>query len=103
MATAHGDSRLTIQNEFPAVVPICGGGKPEDASKLKELPIWVFHGSDDPGVPVAKSIEMVDAIKGPQAEKDRFTTLEHVGHNCWSAAYATPEVFQWMLSHTNAR
>ena len=24
------------------------------------------------------------------------TTMENVGHNCWSAAYATPELYQWM-------
>lgn len=101
----YGSWRLAADHpqRFSAVVPICGGGKPEDASKLKELPIWVFHGSDDPGVPLAKSVEMVDAIKAAGGDKIRFTTLEHVGHNCWSAAYATPEVFEWMLTHTNVR
>lgn len=101
----YGSWRLAADHpeRFSAVVPICGGGKPEDADKLKALPIWVFHGQEDKGVPISKSIEMVDAIKGAGGDKIRFTTLEHVGHNCWSAAYATPEVFQWMLSHTNVR
>ncbi len=101
----YGSWRLAADHPdlFSAVVPICGGGTPDDASKLKALPIWVFHGVDDPGVPVAKSIEMVDAIKAAGGDKIRFTTLEHVGHNCWSAAYATPELYTWMLKQTNVR
>jgi len=84
---------------FAAVVPICGGGKPEDASKLSSLPIWVWHGTDDKSVPVQRSIEMVDAIKKAGGKDIRFTTLEHVGHNSWEAAYATPELYQWLNSH----
>lgn len=32
---------------FASVVPVCGGGDPRDAEKLKALPIWVFHGDQD--------------------------------------------------------
>ncbi|MEL6895430.1 MAG: prolyl oligopeptidase family serine peptidase, partial [Planctomycetota bacterium] len=32
---------------FAAVVPICGGGDPERASELVDIPIWVFHGDQD--------------------------------------------------------
>jgi hypothetical protein len=31
--------------------------------------------------------------------KLRFTTLKHIGHNSWSAAYATPELYQWFDGH----
>ncbi len=82
---------------FAAVIPVCGGGKTEDADKLKALPIWVFHGDQDRAVPIAKSIEMVEAIKAAGGEDVRFTTLEHVGHNSWSSAYALPELYSWML------
>jgi predicted peptidase len=87
---------------FAAVAPICGGGKPEDAGKLKDLPIWVWHGTADPTVPVQRSIEMVEAIKKAGGREVRFTTLEHVGHNAWEAAYATPELYQWLNKHTLA-
>ena len=83
---------------FAAVAPICGGGKPGDAQRLKKLPIWVFHGDQDTAVPLTKSLEMVDAIRKAGGKQLRFTTLEHVGHNSWSAAYATPGLFNWMLS-----
>src|SRR5262245_26364635 len=50
-------------DKFAAAVPICGGGNPADARKLKDLPIWVFHGAKDPTVPLKSSEAMVQALK----------------------------------------
>ena len=83
-------------NRFAAVAPICGGGDPAQAEKLKDVPIWVFHGDQDKPVPFEKSVKMVEAIRAAGGTKIRFTTLENIGHNCWSAAYATPALYQWM-------
>lgn len=93
----YGSWRLAADHpdRFAAVAPVCGGGKPEDAPKLKDLPIWVFHGSEDQAVPFQRSVEMVDAIKKAGGTSVRFTSLEHIGHNSWSAAYATPELYDW--------
>ncbi len=38
LAAAHPE-------KFAAIAPICGGGDPKAASKIKHLPIWVFHGA----------------------------------------------------------
>ncbi len=38
-------------DRFAAIVPICGRVDPEDASKIKDIPIWVFHGAKDDIVP----------------------------------------------------
>ena len=89
MAADHPD-------KFSAVVPVCGGGDPADAEKLKDLPIWVFHGDQDTAVPFQRSVEMVDAIKQAGGTKIRFTSLEFVGHNCWSSTYACPELYTWI-------
>jgi predicted peptidase len=93
-----GSWRLAADHpeRFAAVVPICGAGKAEDAAKLKGLPIWVFHGTEDKSVPFQRSVEMVDAIKAAGGTSIRFTTLENIGHNSWEAAYATPELYQWL-------
>jgi predicted peptidase len=94
----YGSWRLAADHpeRFAAVIPICGGGSPDDAGRLKDLPIWVFHGTEDSAVPLARSVEMVEAIRGAGGSRIRFTTLEHVGHNCWESAYATPELYQWV-------
>ncbi len=101
----YGSWRLAADHpdRFAAVIPICGGGNPEDGEKLARIPIWVFHGTEDTAVPLRLSEEMVEAIRGAGGDRIRFTVLEHVGHNCWSAAYATPELYQWMEGQTLAK
>jgi predicted peptidase len=83
-------------NLFAAVVPICGGGDPRDADKLKGLPIWAWHGAADPTVPVQRSIDMVEAIKKAGSATVRLTTLEGIGHVSWQAAYASPDLYDWL-------
>lgn len=79
---------------FAAVVPICGRGQLGDAAKLKSLPIWVFCGDQD-GV-FKSNDEIVQAIMKAGSQSIRFTSLENVGHNSWSAAYASPDLYQWL-------
>ncbi|MCA9263396.1 MAG: TIM barrel protein [Planctomycetales bacterium] len=93
MAARHPD-------QFAAAAIICGGGSTSDAEKLVRLPIWVWHGDQDSAVPFRRSAEMVDTIRAAGGDRIRFTSLEHVGHNCWSAAYATPELYDWLNQHT---
>jgi predicted peptidase len=85
------------------MAPICGGGDPGKADRLKSLPIWVFHGDKDEAVPLQRSEEMVSAIRAAGSTTVRFTTLEDVGHNSWSAAYATPELYQWFDKQTRSQ
>lgn len=98
----YGSWRLAADHpdRFAAVAPICGGGKVEDAGTLSSVPFWVFHGDKDTAVPFDRSKQMVDAILAAGGKSIRFTTLENIGHNSWSAAYATPELYQWLLQHS---
>jgi predicted peptidase len=97
----YGSWRLAADHpeKFAAVAPICGAGNPVDGEKLTNVPIWAWHGTEDAAVPFQRSVEMVEAIKKAGGTKIRFTTLEHIGHNSWSAAYATPELFDWFNQH----
>ncbi len=91
LAAAHPE-------RFAAIAPICGGGNPRDASKLKNLPIWVFHGAKDPTVPIARSQEMVNALKQAGADV-KFTIYPDAFHDSWTQTYDNPELFAWFLSH----
>ncbi len=84
-------------HRLAAVVPVCGGGRLEDAPTLKDLPIWAFHGDKDTVIPILRSQEMVDAIKKAGGTKIKFTSLEGFGHNSWSATYADPGLYSWLL------
>lgn len=84
---------------FAALLPICGGGKPaEMAPALKNLPIWVFHGDADNAVPVARSREMVEAIKTAGSTRIKYSEYPGVGHNSWDRAYGDSEAIAWLFA-----
>lgn len=82
---------------FAAVIPICGRGNPADAEKLKNLPIWVFHGEADTLVPPTFSREMVEALQKAGSTRVKYTELPGIGHNSWDPAYSSAEVIRWLL------
>lgn len=85
-------------DKWAAIVPICGGGDPATADKIKHIPCWCFHGDLDKAVVVGKSREMIDALK-KAGGMPRYTEYPYVGHNSWDPAYVTPELYPWLLSH----
>ena len=83
--------------KFAAAIPICGGGNPAGTKKIKNLPIWVFHGDADNVVPVEKSRVMVEALK-KHGSKVKYTEYPGVNHNSWSKTYDNQEVYDWLFS-----
>jgi predicted peptidase len=81
---------------FAAAMPICGGGDPATAEKMKKVPFWVFHGEDDTVVPLNNSAMMVDALKNAGAEV-KFRKYPGVGHDSWSATYRDAGVWKWLF------
>jgi predicted peptidase len=47
---------------FAAAVPVCGAWDVADAEKMKNVPIWAFHGENDGTVPVRFSRELTAAV-----------------------------------------
>jgi predicted peptidase len=92
LAAAHPE-------RFAAIAPICGGGNPRDAAKIKDLPIWVFHGAKDPTVPLRSSQAMVDALKEAKAPEVKFTIYPDAGHDSWTETYNNPDLYKWFLEH----
>lgn len=89
---------LAHPNRWAAIAPICGGGDPANADKIKDIPCWCFHGDADTAVNVKKSRDMIDALK-KAGGSPRYTEYEKVGHNSWDRAYATAELYDWFLKH----
>lgn len=82
---------------YASAVPICGGGDPNKAPLLKNIPIWAFHGEKDDAVPIAKTKEMEEAILKSGGNKIRSTYFPDEGHESWNPAYANPALFAWMM------
>jgi predicted peptidase len=89
LAAAHPD-------RWAAIVPVCGLGPVTKAGAIKDIPCWCFHGAEDGNVSVEHSRNMVDAIRGT-GRSPRYTEYPGVGHDSWDRAYATEELYEWLL------
>ncbi len=99
---------------FAAVVPICGWIARAEASpdwieaadgveaigkladRLRDMPIWAFHGEVDGVVPVQGSRLIVEALR-ERGSAVRYTELPGTGHNAWDSAYRSPDLASWLL------
>jgi predicted peptidase len=83
---------------WAAIVPICGGGDPRTAARIKGLPCWCFHGDADDAVPVHWSRDMMKALWAAGGHPN-YTEYAGVGHNSWDKAYDTTDLYEWLLRH----
>lgn len=83
---------------FAALAPICGGGDRFLVGRLKNVPVWVFHGAKDPTVPLQSSTEMVEALKRFGGDV-QLTIYPEAQHDSWTETYNNPKLYEWFLSH----
>jgi len=81
---------------FAAAVPVCGAGDASKANTIASLPIWIFHGADDPAVDPKYSLEMFQALTKAGA-RPGFTQYPEVGHFSWLHAYSDPNMIEWLF------
>lgn len=96
-----GFGTWTLATEYPgrfaAIAPICGGGNALLAWRLRNIPIWAFHGAKDKVVPVALSENMVKAVNASGGNA-RLTVYPNATHNSWTRTYDTPDLYAWFLA-----
>lgn len=82
---------------FAAAVPVCGGGMYWNAKRLKDLPVWAFHGAMDRTVLPEESLKMVAAINrcGGNA---KLTVFPQDEHNSWDNTYSLDEMWEWLFA-----
>jgi len=83
-------------DRWAAIAPICGGGNPKTADKIKDLPCWCFHGDADKTVSVEQSRKMIKALKDAGGSP-KYDEYPGVDHNSWDKAYANAELYTWFL------
>ena len=86
---------------FAAAVPICGGGMAWNAYRMKDVPIWAFHGVDDGCVAVTESISMANALRACGGNV-KLSLLPGVNHNAWEPAMYEYGAIEWLLTHTRS-
>lgn len=90
---------LAVQypNKFAALAVVCGMTPVPYASWIdKEMPIWVFHGTEDKSIPISESQNMVNKLE-EMGYDVTFTKYDGVGHDAWVKAYNTEELYEWFI------
>ncbi len=70
----------------------------EYARVVGHTPIWAFHGSEDPVVPVREDDLMFAALKASGGHI-RYWIYQGLHHDCWFRAFNEPDLPRWLLSH----
>jgi len=90
---------ISMPEAFAAMVPVCGGGMYWDAKRLKDIPVWAFHGALDKTVLPEESLHMVAKLNSLGGSA-RLTVYPNNAHDAWTDTYSNPEVYAWLLQHT---
>ncbi|MBC8767772.1 prolyl oligopeptidase family serine peptidase [Arenibacter sp. BSSL-BM3] len=88
---------LSHPQMFAAAIPICGGGNPDLAKNIADVPLWVFHGDNDKTVPVDFSRRMVAALN-KAGGNPKYNEFPGVGHGSWHLAFDTPALLDWFFA-----
>lgn len=81
---------------FAAAVPVCGGGDTSRAAAIAHIPMWIFHGADDPAVNPVYDLWMLEALTRAGA-RPGFTEYPETGHFSWIGAYSDPSMMEWLF------
>ncbi|NQU84343.1 MAG: prolyl oligopeptidase family serine peptidase [Mariniphaga sp.] len=88
---------------FAGAYSICGGGTAEHAANMKQTPLWIFHGSDDPVVSVQYSRDIYKKIKELGGTEVRYTEYPGVEHNSWDNAGQEKILPIWLLKQVKGK
>lgn len=86
---------------FAAAIPICGGADVAQASNIKDIPIWAFHGSKDGSVPVFRSRSMMSALWNAGSDA-HYWEYPDAPHDVWSRTYRNGDVLNWLFTQNKA-
>lgn len=85
--------------QFAAAAPVCGWTEPKDAAeRFATMPLWAFHGQDDPVVDYRSTHEAVQLLQS-QGAPAKYTLYPGIGHNSWDKAYMEEDLANWFLQH----
>lgn len=113
------ETALADPRRFAALVPVCGAIDPPPnpeyarlrvaavadapdpyaalAERLRDKPIWMFHGARDDVVPPGDDRMIFAALKAAGGDV-RYTEFPDADHNSWDPAYSTPELWAWLFA-----
>jgi predicted peptidase len=91
------ETAMKYPEMFAAIAPVSGWAKPDMLWKIRDIPVWVFHGAKDPVVPVIASIVMADSLK--KYNNVKLTIYPEGMHGNWYETYNNEDLYKWFLAH----
>jgi predicted peptidase len=82
---------------FAAIAPISARIVPLPLTRLKDLPIWAFHGDTDDLIPVSEAKRTVEALKAIGGNVN-LTIYPDGGHELSAQVYNNSELYEWFLN-----
>ena len=82
---------------YACAVPIAGNADNSQAAKIINIPIWNFHGADDPTVNIGGSDSIIAAVRAAGGHPI-FTRYATTGHASWVPAYNNPKTVPWVMA-----
>ncbi len=97
-ANACWDLLCREPNRFAAVAPLGGGGAPAQlfATQLR-TPVWAFHATADPEVPISGVSGTIEKLQSVGASAI-LTQTNDTRHECWTKAFAQHDLLYWLLA-----
>lgn len=100
---------MVYPDKIAAAAPVCGSGDPKQATQMGNLPIWAFHGAQDPTIPVSGSRDMVKALEAAGNPNVRYSEYPNGEHDAWNHAYKDDldqdgevDLITWMFAQSRA-
>jgi len=96
-----GFGTIALANErsdlFAAALAVCGGADFNNFNSLKNMPLWLLHGSNDDVHPASYSEKIYNKLKDINTEV-KLTIYDGVDHNSWDITYENSDIYNWLLS-----
>lgn len=95
-----GALSLRREGQTFSVTPIAHETDPHAAvvARLRDVPIWIFHGARDDVVPPDDDRRLAAAFAAAGAKDARYTEFPGARHNAWDPAYAMPGLWTWLFA-----
>ena len=92
------DLVMRSKHKIAAAAPICGWGDTVSTDRLLHTAFRIYHGDQDPAVPVMLSRNMYHALVRRKADVS-YTEYPGVDHFSWVPAYKDAGLLPWMFKH----
>lgn len=95
------DFSAAYPHRIAAAMAICGGATTKTIANLRELPLWILHGTADKAVSIGCSDRVVAAMKrGGKPERLIYTRLKGYDHGQPARIFYMEEAYEWLFGHS---